>query len=163
MYSSLLYVFFFFTSVLYVQKCRFCVPFWMESDNSLRVLEVSFDCHCHFRRISKFLFQGNGPFYETVSTHSYTNCLRPYLCMKTLFMPRALAMAQACCPPAPPKHARTCWDVSWPLACDGTVRCQSIHMLLCCANKCTKNSRKDTCFNTLFRQTQWTFSQIASA
>lgn len=46
----------------------------------------------------------------------------PYLCMKTVFIPRARAIAQACWPPAPPKHANTCWDVSWPLACEGTGR-----------------------------------------
>lgn len=33
---------------------------------------------------------------------------RPYLCMKTVFMPRARAIEQACWPPAPPKHANTC-------------------------------------------------------
>lgn len=43
--------------------------------------------------------------------------IETYLCIKTIFMPKALAMAQACWPPAPPKHASTCSDVSWPLAC----------------------------------------------
>lgn len=43
--------------------------------------------------------------------------IQTYLCMKTVFMPKALAMAQACWPPAPPKHASTCSDVSCPLAC----------------------------------------------
>lgn len=31
-------------------------------------------------------------------------------------MPSARAMAQACCPPAPPKQASTWCEVSWPLA-----------------------------------------------
>lgn len=31
-------------------------------------------------------------------------------------MPKALAIAHACCPPAPPKHANTCFDVSNPRA-----------------------------------------------
>lgn len=39
-----------------------------------------------------------------------------YLCIKTVLMPRARAIAQACWPPAPPKQANTCWEVSWPLA-----------------------------------------------
>lgn len=43
-----------------------------------------------------------------------------YLWMKTRLMPRARAMAHACCPPAPPKHASTCRAVSWPRAWQGT-------------------------------------------
>jgi hypothetical protein len=31
-----------------------------------------------------------------------------YLCTKMVFMPSEVAMAHACCPPAPPKHASTC-------------------------------------------------------
>ena len=41
--------------------------------------------------------------------------MHSYLWMKTVDIPRVLAMAQACCPPAPPKHARTCLAVSYPL------------------------------------------------
>lgn len=36
--------------------------------------------------------------------------------MKTVDMPSDLAMEQACWPPAPPKHASTCLEVSCPLA-----------------------------------------------
>ncbi|KAI9577718.1 hypothetical protein GQX74_010905 [Glossina fuscipes] len=32
-------------------------------------------------------------------------------------MPNSRAMAQACCPPAPPKHTKTCFEVSKPRAC----------------------------------------------
>lgn len=35
-----------------------------------------------------------------------------YLCTNTVVIPRDLAMAQACCPPAPPKHANACLAVS---------------------------------------------------
>lgn len=55
-------------------------------------------------------------------THNANTTHLPYLCMKTVFMPRLRAMAQACCPPAPPKHANTCREVSWPLACEGGGR-----------------------------------------
>lgn len=51
-----------------------------------------------------------------------TKTHHPYLCIKTVFIPRARAIAQACWPPAPPKHASTCWEVSWPLACQGVWR-----------------------------------------
>lgn len=56
---------------------------------------------------------------EHTKTHRYCTHIniQTYLCMKTVFMPKALAMAQACWPPAPPKHANTCSDVSCPLAC----------------------------------------------
>lgn len=50
--------------------------------------------------------------------HRNTICYS-YLCINTVFIPKARAIAQACWPPAPPKHASTCWDVSWPLACEG--------------------------------------------
>ena len=46
----------------------------------------------------------------------YTN-KASYLCMKTVPIPSERAIAQACWPPAPPKHARTCRDVSYPFAC----------------------------------------------
>ena len=37
-----------------------------------------------------------------------------YLWMKMVFMPRERAIAQACCPPAPPKHASACAATSYP-------------------------------------------------
>lgn len=39
-----------------------------------------------------------------------------HLWMCTVSMPRARAMAHACCPPAPPKQASTWAEGSWPLA-----------------------------------------------
>lgn len=42
--------------------------------------------------------------------------LEDYLCTKTRDIPKDLAIAHACCPPAPPKHASTCLEVSYPLA-----------------------------------------------
>lgn len=43
-------------------------------------------------------------------------CLVNYRGMKMVRMPSASAMAHACCPPAPPKHASTCAAVSYPRA-----------------------------------------------
>lgn len=34
-----------------------------------------------------------------------------------VLMPSARAMAHACCPPAPPKHASTCAEASYPRIC----------------------------------------------
>lgn len=39
-----------------------------------------------------------------------------HLWICTVSMPRARAMAQACCPPAPPKQASTWAEGSWPRA-----------------------------------------------
>ena len=54
---------------------------------------------------------------RTMQRNSYQQ--NAHRCMNTVFMPRVRAIAQACCPPAPPKHAKTCWRVSWPLPCMG--------------------------------------------
>ena len=40
-----------------------------------------------------------------------------YRCTKIVRMPRDRAIAQACCPPAPPKEARTCCETSKPRIC----------------------------------------------
>jgi hypothetical protein len=40
-----------------------------------------------------------------------------YRCTKTVCIPSCLAIAHACCPPAPPKQASTCWLASKPRAC----------------------------------------------
>ena len=45
-------------------------------------------------------------------------------------MPSARAMAHACWPPAPPKHARTWREVSWPRACTTLSILQEIEILL---------------------------------
>lgn len=37
-------------------------------------------------------------------------------------------MAQACCPPAPPKHASTCLEVSYPFAYMKLKKKQSIEI-----------------------------------
>ena len=42
---------------------------------------------------------------------------RTHLWIKIFDIPREAAIAHACCPPAPPKVAKTCFAVSYPLAC----------------------------------------------
>ncbi|KAL4885169.1 hypothetical protein BJY04DRAFT_214510 [Aspergillus karnatakaensis] len=40
--------------------------------------------------------------------------MEEYLWIRTRRIPSASAIAQACCPPAPPKEARWCFAASWP-------------------------------------------------
>lgn len=47
--------------------------------------------------------------------------------MKTVFIPKLLAKAQACWPPAPPKQANTCDPASYPFA---SVMDLHIHKLI---------------------------------
>ena len=72
-------------------------------------------------RIGEEEMRDKTPFWPTCS--SETTSARPMptaestpekRCTKMVRIPRARAIAQACCPPAPPKEASTCCDTSYP-------------------------------------------------
>ena len=108
--------------------CQFRYP-WVIHDEIEVDEEPNGSFYSHNHKIIKYTFafvQGFGQnsvknMYSMNITLSIsqTKCKvvqKDYLWMKTVDIPSDLAIAHACWPPAPPKQASTCREVSYPFA-----------------------------------------------
>lgn len=94
---------------------------------SLSQRNLTYGCFCVFDVDNKQMYQNVKRTPTAIVFAHETNCLLAFSLkfmlpivthrwMKTVGIPKDLAIEHACCPPAPPKHASTWRAVSWPLA-----------------------------------------------